>query len=187
MRQLSTQGIFVFSAMVRGCSRSRSRSPRRNASRLPSHRARRRRHRVRRRGVLRPLFHHPDAQQLECPQDFFVVPQNMIAVPRNVIVVPQNMIAQNMIAAPQKNDSSAGAFGLPSSACPTAAYSFGAFAAKLTPPATPFSHRTLLRCPMLAGMRRRRSTACSSAAQRSPRFQKAGPPGEGPPPSQKLG
>ena len=108
---------------------------------------------------------------------FFVVPQNMIAVPRNVIVVPQNMIAQNMIAAPQKNDSSAVAFGLPSSACPTAAYSFGAFAAKLTPPATPFSHRTLLRCPMLAGMRRRRS----------PRFQKAGPPGEGPPPSQKLG
>ena len=177
MRQLSTQGIFVFSAMVRGCSRSRSRSPRRNASRLPSHRARRRRHRVRRRGVLRPLFRHPDAQQLECPQDFFVVPQNMIAVPRNVIVVPQNMIAQNMIAAPQNNDSSAVAFCLPSSACPTAAYSFGAFAAKLTPPATPFSHRTLLRCPMLAGMRRRRS----------PRFQKAGPPGEGPPPSQKLG
>ncbi len=118
---------------------------------------------------------------------FFVVPHNMIAVPRNVIVVPQNMIAQNMIAAPQNNDSSAVAFCLPSSACPTAAYSFGAFAAKLTPPATPFSHRTLLRCPMLAGMRRRRSTACSSAAQRSPRFQKAGPPGEGPPPSQKLG
>ena len=163
-------------------SRTRSLSPPRNASRLPSHRARRRRHRryrhrVRRRGVLRPLFHHPDAQQLECPQDFFVVPQNMIAVPRNVIVVPQNMIAQNMIAAPQKNDSSAVAFCLPSSACPTAAYSFGAFAAKLTPPATPFSHRTLLRCPMLAGMRRRRS----------PLSHEAGPPGEGPPPSQKLG